>query len=172
MQMMSNLFGTYFSWTTSQISQWQISTNKQPILSFPGQPPRFHIWNFQWIPVSNHCGTMFIMSNQNSNIQKMNNHYVYCSLWATAYFSLKFFSKLEMCQRGPGDAGRILPLVLSYLIRYPLGTMLVPFGTSFNVPLVPYSSRLSSNDDRPSGSHFSKLIKLYQAQLSTTMIRP
>ena len=159
--MMRNLFGTYFSWTTSQISQWQISRNKQQILSFPGQPPRYHIWNFQWIPVSNHGGTMFIMSNQNSTIQRMNNHYVYCSLWATTYFFLKFFSKLEMCQRGPGDAGRNLPLVyylVFYLIGYPLGTNVVPFGTSFNVPLVPYSSRLSSNDDRPSGSHFSKII--------------
>ena len=34
------------------------------MLSSPGQPPRYHIWNVQWIPVSNQGGTMFIMSNQ------------------------------------------------------------------------------------------------------------
>ena len=59
-----NLFGIYFPWTTSEISTLRISRNEQPILSFPGQPPRYHIWNFQWIPVSNHGGNMFIMSNQ------------------------------------------------------------------------------------------------------------
>ena len=117
---------------SSQISQLQTSRNKQPILSCPGQRPRFHIWNFQWIPVSNHGGIMFIMSNQNIIIQKdeqplcylfswatslvlifivsnqstafqrMSNHYVYYSLWATTYFYLKFFSKWDV----PKRAGR------------------------------------------------------------------
>ena len=59
--------------SSSQISQLQTSRNKQPILSCPGQRPRFHIWNFQWIPVSNHGGIMFIMSNQNIIIQRMSN---------------------------------------------------------------------------------------------------
>ena len=34
------------------------------------------------------------------------------------------------------DAGRNLPLV-SYLIRHPLGTILVTYGTSSGYPLVP-----------------------------------
>ena len=38
------------------------------------------------------------------------------------------------------DAGRILPTVLSYLIRYPFGIILSPFETSFNIPLVPHPS--------------------------------
>ena len=152
--------------------------------SCPGQRPRFHIWNFQWIPVSNHGGIIFILSNQNIIIQRMSNQdlkdkqflcnlfswttsqklsqlqndqsryskrwttslllillsnqfgtYIYCEqpehclsedeqpLCLLFFVSnLLFFisSSLanEMCQRGPGDAGRILPTVLSYLIRY------------------------------------------------------
>ena len=151
--------------------------NQHPILSCPGQRPRFHNWNFQWIPASNHDGIMFIVSNQNVIIQRMSNqdlkdkqflcnlfswttsqnyhnfqkdeqplcclfswatssvlifilsnqsiafqrmsnHYVYYSLWATTYFFISSSLANEMCQRRPGDAGRILPLVLSYLIRY------------------------------------------------------
>ena len=39
------------SWTTSQMSQLQTPRNKQPRLSFPGQPPRYLTWNIQRIPV-------------------------------------------------------------------------------------------------------------------------
>ena len=72
---------------------------------------------------------MFIMSNQNIVIQKMSNQHdddYYCE-----QPTLKFFSKSEMCSRGPGDTGRILPLV-PYLIRYPLGTY---FGPLWNLIL-------------------------------------
>ena len=101
-----NLFGTYFPWTTSEISTLRISRNEQPILSFPGQPPRFHIWNFQWILVSNQGGPCSLWATSSKDEQQ----HVYYSLWATNYFSLKFFSKSKMCQRGPGDAGRTLYL--------------------------------------------------------------
>ena len=60
----------------------------------------------------------FIVSNQSTAFQRMSNHYVYYSLWATYYFFISSSLANEMCQRGPGDAGRILPTVLSYLIRY------------------------------------------------------
>ena len=108
------------SWTTSKISHLKCSVNSCE------QPGWYHV-------------------HYEQPAQRMSNQHVYYSLWATNYFSLKFFSKSKMCQRGPGDAGRILPLVsylLSYLFRYPLGTNVVPFGTSFKVSLVPYSSRL------------------------------
>ena len=48
---------------------------------------------------------------------------------------VEIFIQLELL-----DAVRILPTVLSYLIRYPLGNFLAPFRTSFKVPLVPYPS--------------------------------
>ena len=97
------------SWTTSKISHLKCSVNSCE------QPGWYHV-------------------HYEQPAQRMSNQHVYYSLWATNYFSLKFFSKSKMCQRGPGDAGRILPLVsylLSYLFRYPLGINVVPFGISF-----------------------------------------
>ena len=162
--------------TFYQLQKSRINNQYYPVLN---KRPRFHIWNFQWIPVSNHDGTTLIMNNQNIIIQRISNQdlkdkqflqpillnnrtrlpnnqgipkrwttslllillsnqygtYIYCEqpehclsedeqpLCLLFFVSNHLFfisSSLanEMCQRGPGDAGRILPTVLSYLIRY------------------------------------------------------
>ena len=44
--------------------------DKQPTIPFPGQPQKYHIWKFQWNPMSStlwatNLNLTFIMSNQN-----------------------------------------------------------------------------------------------------------
>ena len=56
--------------TFYQLQNSRINNQHYPVLN---KRPRFHIWNFQWIPVSNHDGTTFIMNNQNIIIQRMSN---------------------------------------------------------------------------------------------------
>ena len=117
-QRMNNLFVLFFSWTTSKYHNYKVPKKEQAIISkrwttsllcsFPEQSPNYHNCKIQRMdknlfgvflsPVSNQFGT-----------------YVYCEQpehchtkgWATSMFvipceqppifSLKFFSKLEMC---------------------------------------------------------------------------
>ena len=89
------------------ITEWPIKVfqkmNNLSATYSPGQPVRYLylLWATRALPFRGWATTMFIILCEQSPI-----------------FSLKFFSKLEMCQRGPGYAGRIPRLVLSYLTRY------------------------------------------------------
>ena len=63
------------------------------------------------------------MTSQTNIIQRMSNQKIILLKKKKSYFQLIISSLAnEMCQRGPGDAGSILPLV-GYILLYPLDTL-------------------------------------------------
>ena len=72
-QKMNNPFIIYFSQTKHQDTTFENFSeflDKQPTIPFPVQPQKYHIWKFQWNPMSSilwatNFKPMFIMSNQN-----------------------------------------------------------------------------------------------------------
>ena len=89
---MNKLFATYSPGQPHKIITITESKNNEQSRYFKDEQPLYYL--FSW---ATSLVLMFIVSNQSTAFQRMSNHYVYYSLWATTYFSLKFFSKLEMC---------------------------------------------------------------------------